>query len=513
MSKFTRKHSQSFGENLRDFPGRALTITLCIFIAFVPLAYSPEGAEFEGLFDDFYYQPKLCTGLFLLAVAAAFYIILLLQKRAALVLRPVFLYVGAFLIALAVATILSPYPKLAFWGRKWRSEGLLAFLMYGAAFFLFALSADSARKVKTYLYAFLVGAGIASVYGLLQFFGLEFLPRNELRSGWWRAFATSGNPAFLSAYLLLALPFPILFFLFPRKETHHGDTEDTEKKRRERVIMGKTKAEFCLILTKTNISVLVLRALRASVVRIKTAQSWLWLGLAALIFSCILATYHRGAWVGLVAGAIFALVLLKRNARLGLKIPLRRIAILVVVFLTCVVIIDRSAIAVGNPSLIVRVSEGTKPGSVGSSTIRVRTYIWRATLPLIARRPAFGWGPDTMHEVWDYAPKPHELGYTGKVGGTPDKPENLTLQIAYEGGLVALTAFVIAVGLFLIIMWRAASRLEGFEKTAALAILVGCVSHLAQQQFSFSSVSSSPVFWSLLGLGLAISHRRWRSHS
>jgi hypothetical protein len=101
-------------------------------------------------------------------------------------------------------------------------------------------------------------------------------------------------------------------------------------------------------------------------------------------------------------------------------------------------------------------------------------------------------------------PKPSEYGYKGRMFTKPDKPENLLLQIACEGGLASLVPFLIAIGLFLIIMWRASSQLEGLQKVAAMAIIVAVVSYLAQQQFSFSTLSSSPVFWSLMGLGLAL---------
>ncbi len=463
---------QGAANDLRNFPRRGLTIILCIFLAFVPLAYSPEGAEFDGRHDDFYYKPKLTAGLYLLALAAVFYLLLLLQKRIVLKYNPVFLYAGVFLAALTVAAILSPYPRIAFWGRKYRSEGLLAFLMYAGAFFLFATSTDTTRRVKTYLCALLVGAGVACAYGLLQFFGLELLPRDYRRVDWWRAFATSGNPGFLSAYLLLALPFPLLFFLFPDSKAADFSPRASGNPR------VKTRG-----LLLSTVSCL----------------------LSALIFSCILATYHRGAWVGLAAGLVAAIILLRRKP--VTQVSLKRVLILVAVLAACTIFVDRAAVAMGRPSLLARASAGTKAGQVDESTIRVRTYIWRATLPLIARRPAFGWGPDTMGEVFpEEAPKPAELGYSGRMHSTPDKPENLLLQIAYEGGLAALTPFIIMLGLFLTVMWRSIPNLTGSERLLTLGIMVGCVSYLAQQQFSFSTLSSSPVFWSLLGLGLALSH-------
>ena len=103
-----------------------------------------------------------------------------------------------------------------------------------------------------------------------------------------------------------------------------------------------------------------------------------------------------------------------------------------------------------------------------------------------------------------YAPTPEELGYSGRIGAKPDKPENLLLQVAYEGGLAALAPFVMVLGLSLKSLRRAIPRATGRLKCATFAILVGSVSYLAQQQFSFSTLSSSPVFWSILGIGVAL---------
>ena len=449
MSKSRGQLPHAETNDLRRFPRRALTITLFAFLVVVPLAYSPE-------FDDFFYQPKLLVACGLLALAGLFWFAFhLADRRAAVMLHPVFVFASLFLLALAAATILSRYPEISLYGRELRSEGLLAFFIYAVTFFLFANSCDNERRLRTFLCALLVGAGIASAYGLFQFFGLDPLPRDNIRFNWWRAFAASGNPAFLSTYLLLALPFPLFFYLYlPEDRRRH---------------------------------------------------SWLWLALGAIIFTCILATYHRGAWVGLAAGAVIATILMKWHLRRGLPLRLKRLFALVAVLLVCAVAFDRLAVAANRPSLIARASAGTAEGRVEDSTIRVRTYIWRATLPLIARYPVFGWGPDTMFLVFrEEAPTPRMLGYTGRMRTRPDKPENLLLQVAYEGGFAALVPFIVMLGMFLVAMWRAVPKLDGFMKVAAMAILVGSVSHLAQQQFSFSTLSSSPVFWSLMGIGLAL---------
>ena len=435
------------------FAERALTIVLAVFLFAIPLAYSPG----DDLFDDFYYAPKLKTGLFLLSVAGAFFIYLSVRKRIPPKFFRVHFVVLMFLAAMGLSVILSPHPQKAFWGRHFRSEGLLAFVLYGVAFFLFSWHSRSGENARKLIRVIIFSAIIASAYGLLQFGGGEILSRDRIRAGWWRAFATSGNPDFLSAFLLLVLPFPVLFYLC---------ASDIQKK----------------------------------------SKNLLWLVASAIIFSCILATYHRGAWVGLAAACLVAGVALWRKVQLRSLFKVKRVFILVAVFITCLLAISYYAEASGRPSILTRISSGVGTESIEESSIDVRTYIWRATCVLIMKRPAFGWGPDTMYDVFQkHAPKPVQLGYQGIMRTKPDKPENIFLQIAYEGGMVALVPFAVVIGLILLSLWRSLSGLDGNDRLIVFGVFLGITAYLAQQQFSFSTLSTSPIFWSLAGMGLAVS--------
>ena len=409
------------------------------------------------MFDDFYYEPKLKTGLFLLSMAGALFIYLSIRTRIVPKFSPVHFLLLMFLAAMGLSVILSPYPQKALWGRHFRSEGLIAFVLYGAAFFLFAWHSRSGENARKLVRVIVSSAVIASAYGLLQFVGWEILPRDRIRADWWRAFATSGNPDFLSAFLLLVLPFPVLFYLC---------ASDEQKK----------------------------------------STNFFWLAASAIIFSCILATYHRGAWVGLAAACLVAGVALWRKVELRSLFKVKRVFILVVVFIACLLAISWYAGARGRPSLLVRASSGVGTESIEESSIDVRTYIWRATCVLIMKRPVFGWGPDTMYDVFQkHALKPAQLGYRGIMRTKPDKPENLFLQIAYEGGMVALVPFAVVIGLILLSLWRSLARLDDKDGLIIFGIFLGVAGYLAQQQFSFSTLSSSPIFWSLIGLAFGLS--------
>jgi len=119
------------------------------------------------------------------------------------------------MVALLVVWFLSAIwagDTTAFWGETRRGEGFFTLFSY-MALFLFAQDfLGEAVWRRRALLALLLGGVLVSLYALLQAAGLEILPRDSIRIGWDRTFATIGNPIFLGSYLLLLLPLPLTFF-------------------------------------------------------------------------------------------------------------------------------------------------------------------------------------------------------------------------------------------------------------------------------------------------------------
>lgn len=135
-----------------------------------------------------------------------------------------------------------------------------------------------------------------------------------------------------------------------------------------------------------------------------------------------------------------------------------------------------------------------------------RGYIWSRSLPLATKHLLLGAGPDTF--VLNF-PQNDLLGKYWAYGTTNmlvDKPHNLYLQIWIGQGGIALLAFLTIVIMYLI----DCIRLYAFKRTytryelIALAICLGVVGYLGAGLFNDSVVSVAPVFWILLGVGIAI---------
>lgn len=133
-----------------------------------------------------------------------------------------------------------------------------------------------------------------------------------------------------------------------------------------------------------------------------------------------------------------------------------------------------------------------------------RGYIWSRTLPLLSRYILTGSGPDTFTEVFpnnDYIGKTN-MNYNGV---TVTKPHNMYLQIWVQTGLISLIAFLGIFVLYFISSLRLYYRRTlGTLEQIGVALMVGCFSYIVAGIANDSTVSVAPVYWGLLGLGMAV---------
>ena len=135
-----------------------------------------------------------------------------------------------------------------------------------------------------------------------------------------------------------------------------------------------------------------------------------------------------------------------------------------------------------------------------------RGYVWSRSIPLLKKTLLIGFGPD------NFVVKFPNHDYLGKLRFLPqgikllfDKPHNLYLQIALNTGVLSLLAVLILVGVYLYdsaILYRQHPP-YGFAPTAGLGIAMAVVAYMVAGIFNDSMVGVAPVFWSLLGLGIA----------
>lgn len=135
-----------------------------------------------------------------------------------------------------------------------------------------------------------------------------------------------------------------------------------------------------------------------------------------------------------------------------------------------------------------------------------RGYIWSRTIPMVAKSPLVGYGPDNYSFVFPQNDISGKITAYGTSQMIVDKPHSLYLNIATNSGVIALLAFLVLVLVFLIksfkVIWRLGFDVE--EKQSLVGVTLGIIGYMGAGFFNDSVVSVAPVFWILLGYGYAI---------
>lgn len=133
-----------------------------------------------------------------------------------------------------------------------------------------------------------------------------------------------------------------------------------------------------------------------------------------------------------------------------------------------------------------------------------RGYLWSRSIPLLKDTIILGHGPDNFaihFPQQDIAGKINGLGYATLI---VDKPHNWFLQVGINTGIISLVALLIFLGWFVIKSlkkWiKPQDNFDYYIGSAVLCAVIGyCITALAND----SNVAVAPVFWILLGIGLA----------
>lgn len=138
----------------------------------------------------------------------------------------------------------------------------------------------------------------------------------------------------------------------------------------------------------------------------------------------------------------------------------------------------------------------------------MRAYIWSRSIPMLKNTLILGSGPDTF--VFRF-PQNDLIGLYYAYG-TPntivDKPHNLYLQIALDDGIIALLAFLAVMVIYIIDSMKLYALKKDFTKSQKLgaATCLGVIGYLFAGIFNDSVVSVAPVFWIVLGVGVALNY-------
>ena len=137
-----------------------------------------------------------------------------------------------------------------------------------------------------------------------------------------------------------------------------------------------------------------------------------------------------------------------------------------------------------------------------------RGYIWNKTIAILKNYVFLGSGADTYALVYpndDFVDK-YNNGYDNMI---LTKPHNLYLQIAVQTGILSLICFLV------FYLWYFISSLRLYFKqklttplaAVGFAILLGTMGYMISGLANDSTITISPLYWGLMGIGIGINHR------
>lgn len=141
-----------------------------------------------------------------------------------------------------------------------------------------------------------------------------------------------------------------------------------------------------------------------------------------------------------------------------------------------------------------------------------RGYIWSRTIPLLKNHILLGSGPNTF--VYEFPNDDYvgmkNVGYNGSV---VTKPHNMYMQTWVQTGLLSLLAFLALYAVYFAESMKLYFRKEKYRWSDLFGtgILLGTFGYLVTGLANDSTVAVAPVYWCLLGVGMAVN--RWNKNN
>ncbi len=352
----------------------------------------------------------------------------------------------AFLVWVLVSSFFSIHFPTAIFGKYRRFEGWLSFVNYALVFFLISQVADRSSRIRSLSRTLVLSSMFVTWYGLLQYFGRDFIQWGTLPFEFTRSFSTYGNPDLLGGLLVLALPVAAAMAL-------------SESSRLWRTVYWVATFMLCAVM---------------------------------------ITAFTRGAWIGGFV-AVCALLFAVWRARPRLQVLDWGFAGLSV--LAVIAIIVRS---LSNPNQVLNfAARFTSIFQFNEGSAASRFQIWQAAINAIRMEPIFGFGADTFRLVFPFTKTEayvQQVGYLSVADNVHNYPLQLMAGIGIPGFLImyGLIGYALVSGArFAFPKDMGAARLL---QAGLWAAVLGYVVHLI---FGLSVTGTTVIMWTVMALVLA----------
>lgn len=415
--------------------------------------------------------------------------------------HPLLLLFAVFLGTLTVSSILGGDFQYSFWSNFERMDGLIS-MYHLFAFFLIVFSVLKTRQqwhllIQTTLFAAL----LVNIVGVSQYVDADILLKS---SGGERITSTLGNAIYVASYLsihlflaiylllqsrgkkdiivffygFLLLDFIIVFFHFFLYQKFRFN------------LLGEFASSpllwVPLLLLQALVDFLVFFDTEKINVSPSVFVKSFYLMLAGYLLFPIFFTGTRGAVVGLAMAFLFALVnlLMTRQTPSYIKIA-GMLFFLLISGAAAGLFIYKDHSFVQETYFLKRIASI----SLSDATAETRLKTWKASWKGFLERPLLGWGVENFYRVFDkYFPRVIYRDEGSRVWF--DRPHNVLIQYAVEGGIVA---FALYLGIFGTLIFSALRHLK--ERYAGIILSSLLVAYFVGNLFVFDSINTSVLFY------------------
>lgn len=414
---------------------RVVKYTIFGIVLFVPFMFTP----FSELYDFFYY-PKYMS----LVIITVFLLISVLLNFKQITRLFKFDLINKLLLIYFLFITLSLFfsldPLLSIQGRPLRYDGYTTQLIY-IILFLFARTIKSIDK--RFIYAVSFVTTLLSLYGMIQYLGLDPFPRDLIRLNWTSAFSTFGNQNFFGSFLVLQIPFNLYII---------------------------------------------------AVYKNKWAYIPYGISLVALLM-----TSTRSAWIGFIVSFILILILTYKQNNQYKQIIIFSIVIVVLFNLfDNNQLLNRFMTILSDLKILSSTSYTENPKAI-EQVGSVRMFIWIRVIELIKMRPLFGFGIENLAIAFEKYYYNDIISINGSYA-IIDKAHNDFLHIAVSSGIISLISYLTFVLTILI------SSFKRISKDLNIVFISSIIGYLACLFFNISVVSVTYIFWIYLGLMCKYNH-------
>lgn len=407
---------------------------LAIVIA-VPLAFG------QFTYDPFDMPKVVVLRAITLFAAGAWAARFLLGRRADIRRTPLDWLVLAFIAWVALSTVFSVSLPTSILGKYRRYEGFISFANYAVVFFLAAQTLRDRERVHTLARTMVAVGAAVGLYGICQYFGLDFLNWARPALNKYRAFSTYGNPDLLVGYLVFLVPIGIGVFATAKDKT------------RSRIYAACT----------------------------------------FVIFMAMMLTFSRSAWPAILVALIYLGVLAWRQKIVEPKQIAAGAAVLVVLVGAFTIYSLRSSSPTTNVYERAKILATPTKGTAGA-----RLEMWKTSIAATKDRPITGFGPDTFRLLFPFYKTVRYVqlsGYASFVDNAHSYPFQLAPTIGIPGALLFYAVLVLALVSSTRWAWRREKERNAPERFFAASLAAGVLAYSVHQLFSLSVTGTTVLMW------------------